>query len=329
MSTRFVWFAAAGTSGFVVQLALLAIGPTRANLIAVAVMSVVKFIAADRWPLRSVAAAGVLFCTASVHAEEVKPQPQTLASFQKYVAAVDARRARDVATHQPFLAVDRQVPAVRMQMLARLHGGAVVVEQVPSARDGRGHDIGIIDGSVHHWRGTVLVPGVTLDSVLEVVQSPDTATHRQEDLLWSRVIPRGDGRQTLTARIKRTKVVTVVYDTEYDVRYERLAPTRALSDSISTRIVEIEHAGTPRERAIPAGMDHGYLWRLNSYWRYEQVDGGVLIEVESLTLSRDVPRIIGPLVAPVVNSTARESLSTTLASVRARVQALNRRTPRA
>ena len=75
-------------------------------------------------------------------------------------------------------------------------------------------------------------------------------------------------------RLRRTKFVTVVYDTEYDVEYRRLGADRAWSNSISSKIVEIENAGTPRERALPEGNDSGYMWRLNSYWRYKQLDGG-------------------------------------------------------
>jgi hypothetical protein len=119
-------------------------------------------------------------------------------------------------------------------------------------------------------------------------------------------------------RLRRTKFVTVVYDTENDVDYRRLGADRALSNSISTRIVEIENAGTPDERALPEGNDHGYMWRLNSYWRYQQRPDGVLVEIESLTLSRDLPPIIGALIRPIVTSTARESMTRTLASVRAR-----------
>ena len=44
----------------------------------------------------------------------------------------------------------------------------------------------------------------------------------------------------------------------------------------------------------------------------------MLVEIESLTLSRDLPAIIGPLIRPIVTSTARESMTRTLASVRAR-----------
>ena len=110
-------------------------------------------------------------------------------------------------------------------------------------------------------------------------------------------------------RLRRTKFVTVVYDTEYDVDYKRLSPDRALSNSISTKVVEIENAGTPKERALPEGNDSGYMWRLNSYWRYKQFEDGVLVEIESLTLSRNLPAIIGPLIRPIVTSTARESMT--------------------
>lgn len=69
---------------------------------------------------------------------------------------------------------------------------------------------------------------------------------------------------------------------------------------------------------MPEGNDHGYMWRLNSHWRFKQVGGDVLVEVESVTLSRNLPRIIGALIRPIVNSTARESITRTLASMRAR-----------
>ena len=60
------------------------------------------------------------------------------------------------------------------------------------------------------------------------------------------------------------------------------------------------------------------MWRLYSYWRYKQTGDGVLVEVESLTLSRNLPFLIGPLLRPVVNSTARDSITRTLTSMRVR-----------
>ena len=195
--------------------------------------------------------------------------------------------------------------------------GEVIVTR-GGERDGSGNELSIDGGLVNHWRGTVFVPKVKLDALLKVLQEPQSDKHKQEDVLSSRVVSRDGDSQKVYLRLRRTKFVTVVYDTEYDVDYKRLSPDRALSNSISTKVVEIEHAGTPQERAMPEGNDSGYMWRLNSYWRYKQFEDGVLVEIESLTLSRNLPAIIGPLIRPIVNSTARESMTRTLASVRAR-----------
>ena len=64
------------------------------------------------------------------------------------------------------------------------------------------------------------------------------------------------------------------------------------------------------------GNDHGFLWRLNAYWRYEQVNGGVLIECESVSLSRSVPVLLRPFVTGTVERIARDSLQKTLVSLR-------------
>ena len=240
-----------------------------------------------------------------------------LRDFAKYVATVEARRAKEITNNEPFLDIERQPPAELKQTMAALKRGEVIVTR-GAARDGSSNEIPIDGGLVNHWRGTVFVPNVQLDALLKVLQEPQTDKHKQEDVLSSRVVSRDGDSQKVYLRLRRTKFVTVVYDTEYNVDYKRLAHDRALSNSISTKVVEIENAGTPRERALPEGNDHGYMWKLNSYWRYKQMDGGVLVEIESLTLSRDLPAIIGPLIRPIVTSTARESMTRTLASVRAR-----------
>jgi len=237
--------------------------------------------------------------------------------FAKYVATVEARRAREITNNEPFLDIERQPAAQLAQTMAALKRGEVIVTR-GAAYDGSSNEIPIDGGLVNHWRGTVFVPKVKLDALLKVLQEPQTDKHKQEDVLSSRVVSRDGDSQKVYLRLRRTKFVTVVYDTEYDVDYQRLTPDRALSNSISTKVVEIENAGTPRERALPEGNDHGYMWKLNSYWRYKQVDDGVLVEIESLTLSRELPAIIGPLIRPIVTSTARESMTRTLASVRAR-----------
>jgi putative flippase GtrA len=299
---------------------MFALPPVLANVISVAVLGLVNFAAADSLVFRAGAGAMAVAIATTASAsssEEAKLQPQTARSFAKYVAAVEARRAKELADNQPFLAFERQSAAEQARIMAMVRRGEVHVERGAPARDGNA-EISIDGGSINHWRGTAFIPNVTLDHVLKVLQEPQSDKHMQEDVLSSRVVSRDGDSQKVYLRLRRTKFVTVVYDTEYDVDYVRLSADRAMSNSISTKIVEIENAGTPRERALPEGDDHGYMWRLNSYWRYKQLPDGVLVEVESLTLSRDLPPIIGALIRPIVNSTARESMTRTLASVRAR-----------
>ena len=67
---------------------------------------------------------------------------------------------------------------------------------------------------------------------------------------------------------------------------------------------------------MPSAEDNGFLWRLNAYWRYEAVPGGVLVECESVSLSRPVPMLLRAVANPIVDRIARESLTNTLVSLR-------------
>ncbi|HUQ89672.1 MAG TPA: GtrA family protein [Vicinamibacterales bacterium] len=319
--------AATSIAGSVVITAILVeyvgLSPMLANVISVIVLSVINFVGADSLVFRAAATLALVMVIASASSAQASDtieatlQAKTKADFAKYVATVEARRARDITNKAPFLDIERQNPADLARTMAALKRGEVIVSR-GSEVGGTTSEIPIDGGQVNHWRGTVFVPNVTLDNMLKVLQEPQTDKHKQEDVLSSRVMSRDGDSQKVYLRLRRTKFVTVVYDTEYNVDYKRLSPDRAISNSISTKVVEVENAGTPKERQLPEGNDHGYMWNLNSYWRYKQFEGGVLVEIESLTLSRDLPAIIGPLIRPIVNSTARESMTRTLASVRAR-----------
>jgi putative flippase GtrA len=292
--------------------------PIVANTISVIVLGALNFVGSDRFVFRAAALGALIVIAPSAQAsEEAILKAKTASDFAKYVAAVEARRTRDITDHEPFLDIERQSPAELARTIARLKRGEVIVTR-GVARDDSSNEVSIQGGLINHWRGTVFVPHVKLDAMLKVLQEPQTDKHKQEDVLSSRVLSRDGDSQKVLLRLRRTKFVTVVYDTEYDVTYKRVGSDRAWSNSISTKVVEIENAGTPRERALPEGNDSGFLWRLNTYWRYKQLDDGVLVEIESLTLSRSLPAFIGPLIRPIVTSTARESMTRTLASVRAR-----------
>ena len=121
-------------------------------------------------------------------------------------------------------------------------------------------------------------------------------------------------------------MVTVHYNTEHAVAYMRHRRGAASSRSVATRIAELDDAGTAREREKPIGRDRGFLWRLNSYWRYQEVDDGVIVECESLSLSRGIPRLLRWMASPLINRAARDILSRTLASM---AEVLSARAPAA
>jgi hypothetical protein len=107
-------------------------------------------------------------------------------------------------------------------------------------------------------------------------------------------------------------VIAVVVNSEHEARFYRPGPGRVSGRIHSTRINEVEDPGTPSEREKPVGRDGGYLWRLNTYWRLVERDGGVYVECESVTLTRDIPIGFGWLIKPFVTSIPRESLEFTL-----------------
>jgi hypothetical protein len=104
-------------------------------------------------------------------------------------------------------------------------------------------------------------------------------------------------------------------DTSYDVTFARLDAQHGYSVSRSTRIAEIDSPGTSSERVLGPDEEHGFLWRMNTYWSFEERDGGLLMQIESVSLTRSIPRGLGWAVRPFVESVPRESLEFTLRSV--------------
>jgi hypothetical protein len=107
-----------------------------------------------------------------------------------------------------------------------------------------------------------------------------------------------------------------VYNTEHDVTFSRRDGLRGSSTSVATKIAEVHYPGSGKEREFRAGDDHGFLWRWNSYWRYEQVADGVIAECESITLSRTAPFGTGWIANDIEQSEAPEAMKRALVNLR-------------
>ena len=233
-------------------------------------------------------------------------------AWDAYVAATEVRIGSELASTRGFLVSDFASDAADIR--ARLLGGEVVIDKM-TTRAG-GNTLEIPDGLISHWRGSIFLPGLTLDTLLHRLQNPAERGPFPQDVLALRVLQRKPDALTLFIRMTRTKIVTVTYDTEHEVTYRHHGAGRASSRSVATRIVEIDDEDAAAGRARPSGVDRGYMWRLNAYWRYEQVSGGVIVELESLTLSRAVPFGLTAVVRPIIDRIARESIGRTLDGVR-------------
>ncbi|MBF8300442.1 MAG: hypothetical protein HW394_812 [Acidobacteria bacterium] len=264
-------------------------------------------------PLRRLSigvATGALMLVA-VPATPADLQPRTIAAFDRYVRLTEARMSADAR----FLWVDTLPEPQQRTRRSELRTGMLLIERL-TTRDGR-NEIPIPDGLVHHWVGAVFVPGATVDQALALLQDYDRHADVYRPLVaQSRLLAREGDVFRVYLRFVTRKVITVVVNGEHEARFTRDRPDRAESRIYSTRIAQVEEAGTPSEREMPVGRDGGYLWRLHTYWRFLESDGGTYVQCESISLTRNIPVGFGWLVRPFVTSIPRESLEFTLATTR-------------
>jgi hypothetical protein len=144
----------------------------------------------------------------------------------------------------------------------------------------------------------------------------DRMTEGMRDVLRSRLLKADGNYFKVYLRLHQNAIIIAVFNAEFDVSYFPLDKNRAHSRSYSTRIAELENPDRSDEREKPVGNDRGFLWRLYSYWRFQEKDRGVYVQLESVALSRSVPVLLAWVVNPLLKSIPREYLSRLLISTR-------------
>jgi len=245
----------------------------------------------------------------------------TLDGFTRYVQASEARIDKELARPGAFLYVDGLPEPRRAEALSMLKRGEVYMEQMATL-DAAGRPMTAPDSLIHHWMGAVFIPGVTVAQVLALAQ--DYNQHQdyyKPEVVRSRLVSRDRNDFKIFYRLRKKKVITVTLNTDHDVHYFPVSATREYSRSYTTRIAQVEDAGRPTEREKPVGQDGGFMWRLNSYWRFDAREGGVYVECESISLTRDIPAGLAWLIKPFITGIPKESLRMTMGSTRAGVLA--------
>ena len=191
----------------------------------------------------------------------LEPAAETNRAFVQYVAAAE-KQLRDGA----FLYSEAHPEA----KTAARKGQTVVVQQ-------RSGEVQVTGGLIHDWLGFSFFPGAHLAQVRALMQ--DYGSYKSiyaPDVIDSKLLAQDGDRFRVFLKMQNKQFITLTYDSEYEVSYSAPATDRLEIFSHSSRIQQ-------------AGSDQGFLWRLNSYWRFVEADGGVYAECRSISLSRSIP----------------------------------------
>jgi hypothetical protein len=264
---------------------------------------------------------GIVLLLFTQHAFSAELKPATQKAFAHYSQVAETRMQSEIAAaskeNKPFLWVDTLEPSRKQAILARLKNGEVVTEKLEEKEQGA--TIEVPSALVHHWIASVFIPGGNVAATLAVLQ--DYNHHKdlyKPQVADSRLISRNGNDFKVYLRFYQKKVIAVTMNTEHSAHYETISGgnPRAFSNSHTTRVAEVENAGSENEHEKPVGHDNGFLWALNSYFRMEEKDGGVYVQCEAISLTRDVPTGLGWMFKPYITEVPRESLYTTLNQTR-------------
>jgi hypothetical protein len=248
-----------------------------------------------------------------VHAADL--QPQTAQAYDRYIQLTSEQVTAELAQSGPYLWVERLPPEQRAADQEQLRNGQPVIERLDTLDSGK--TIPVPGGIIHHWIGTAFVPGATLGQTLAFMEDYDHKTeYFKPDIVRSKILRHDGDDYFVLLRFYNKKIITTVIDTDQQIHYHVVDSTHAYSRSRTTRVQEVENAGKSDEKLEAEGHDRGFMWRMNTFWRFEEKDGGTYVECQAISLTRDIPTGLGWMVGSFVTSVPRESLTFTLTTAR-------------
>jgi hypothetical protein len=234
-----------------------------------------------------------------------EPSQAAVAAFNQYVSSLESRLAKQHQSHDSFLS-----PPLTPQTEQRLRQGELIIEPITPNTG-----LPLPGALLHDWRGTAFAAGAKAADFERLMQDISAyPQHFSPQVLQAKLISREGDRLQASMRVRQKHVLTVVLDTTYDINFGHLDAQRGYSASRSTRISEIASPGSADEHVLSPQEEHGFLWRLNSYWTYEERDGGLYLQIESVSLTRSVPAGLNWIIQPFIEKIPRESLEFTLRS---------------
>jgi len=225
------------------------------------------------------------------------------------------RRCRRVES-QTAQAYRAYFEAAKAAFLARVPGTSAtelkdgVVVARPAKEDGI---IKVPGGLIHHWTATVFFSGVSVQKAVDVSQAYSRYPLVYQSVAASSVLGHdGDTFHVLMRLKERQAGLTVVLQVRSTVVYQHLSDILVCTLSNADEIREVEDPDGAHERLLPAGQDRGYLWRANVLTSFLEQNGGVIVQTETLGLSRTFPYMLGWILEPIARRLGRKSVETSL-----------------
>ena len=231
-------------------------------------------------------------------------KPETKEAWDAYVQAANIAVQARLQTGSHFLWLDDE-PGRAEDIRTRGYYIGPVGPNIPKK---------VPSGLIHDWIGVGFIRNATIDDVLKIMRDYD----RYKEIYRPGVIDStshgtsGFNDFFSMRLVNRSAVAKTALDTDWEASYARVDDQHWYSVSHTTRIQEIEKFGTPSQRTLPQDEGTGLIWRLTSFTRLEERDGGVYTELEAIALSRDIPAALRLFVTPIVRRVSRDSLATSL-----------------
>ena len=233
---------------------------------------------------------------------------QTINAWEEYIQGINSQMKQRSSGTTSFLWID-EAPGRR----ERVRQGEILVE--PASKDTPEK---VPQGLIHNWLGAVFIPNATLGSVFATLND-----YGRYDQIYNPVVigaklltVSGAMRKFSLVLAEKAPFVTAAIASEYVSQNTRLDKLRSYTITYSTRIQQIDNFGRPGAHELPPDEGAGYIWRLFSIQRFEEKDGGVYTELETIALSRNIPFEIQWLVRPILQHLPRESMAATLQKTR-------------
>jgi hypothetical protein len=229
-----------------------------------------------------------------------EPTTEATSGFNAYISVLESRLTRQHRSQDGFLTPEDK---------KLLQQGELIITPITAST--------VLPGALlHDWRGTAFAAGAKAADFERLMKDVTAYPQRfSPQVLQARVLmQRGDHLQ-IFMRVRQQHVLTVVLDSNYDVTFGHLDERHGYSLSRSLSISEIGSPGASDEHVLSPGQEHGFLWRLNTYWSYEERDGGLYMQIESVSMTRSIPTGLKWVVQPFVEKIPRESLQFTLQAV--------------